>query len=99
MTTTEHVDHGVALAEVIGLLRAHFADKVMEHAIGSETHLARDLGLDSMDLLTLIAAIENAYGRPIALDDGQNLQLSTVGELAAVIERMHESGEQDDASS
>jgi acyl carrier protein len=98
MMSTEHIDDGKALAEVIDLLRAHFAHKLAEQVIGRETHLTRDLGLDSMDLLSLVAAIENAYGQPIALDDDQDLQISTVGAMAAVVERMHRSKERDDAS-
>ncbi|MBT3984028.1 MAG: hypothetical protein HOE90_21915 [Bacteriovoracaceae bacterium] len=52
--------------------------------LGANTHLTKDLGLDSLGLLTLSVEVENFY--KIYLGDA-NFVPETVGEVIEVIER------------
>ena len=51
----------------------------------AEMRLVEDLELDSMRLFTLATEVENHFR--IRLDEGDEAELATVGDLAAVIER------------
>ncbi|WP_428262694.1 acyl carrier protein [Haliangium sp.] len=87
-----------ALADVRALINANFATKVAGRRLDGDTHLVHDLGLDSMDLLTLVAAIENEFDQPVVGADEPPPELSTVGAVAEVVERMRAAAEQDDVA-
>jgi acyl carrier protein len=52
--------------------------------------LKQDLGLDSLDLLELLSAIETQVGRGI--DDTEAASIRTVGDAVAIIERLQAEG-------
>ena len=55
-------------------------------AVGTETRLVEDLGLDSLQLLTLAFEIENHF--EIILEPDDERAITTVGDLADTIERL-----------
>ncbi len=67
----------------IGRLAREYADYV--GPVRSEMRLVEDLELDSMRLFTLATEVENYFR--IRLDEGDETDLVTVGDLVAVIER------------
>lgn len=79
MSETEILE-GIAV-----VARAHLG---VTEPIARETPLIEALRLDSIRLVTLIAEIENHFR--ICLEDGDEVGLVTVGDLAALIEkRLH----------
>jgi len=54
-------------------------------AIGSDTDLVDDLGLDSLALLTLTVALENRF--EVCLEPGADGSLSRVGDVVAQLAR------------
>lgn len=67
----------------IARLAKEYADYV--GPVRSEMRLVEDLELDSMRLFTLATEVENHFR--IRLDEGEETDLVTVGDLVAVIER------------
>jgi acyl carrier protein len=51
-----------------------------------DANLKEDLGLDSLDLLELLAAIEAHVGEPV--DDADIASIRTVGDAVTLIERL-----------
>lgn len=49
-----------------------------------EAHFADDLGADSLDLVELVEAIEEAFG--ISVDDEELAEVTTVAEAVALVE-------------
>jgi acyl carrier protein len=52
--------------------------------------LKEDLGLDSLDLLELLSAIEGAVGASV--DDAEIRSIRTVGDAIALVERLQGAG-------
>lgn len=52
-----------------------------------EADLKQDLGLDSLDLLELLSAIETHVGRPV--DDAEIRTIRTVADAVGLIHRLH----------
>ena len=50
-----------------------------------ESDIIKDLGLDSLDIVTLIMAVEDEYG--FTADDDEIVALKTVGEVVNYIEK------------
>lgn len=50
-----------------------------------ECDIIKDLGLDSLDIVTLIMAVEDAYG--FTADDDEIAALKTVGDVVSYIEK------------
>ena len=50
-----------------------------------ESDIIKDLGLDSLDLVTLIMAVEDEYG--FTADDDEIAALKTVGDVVNYIEK------------
>ena len=50
-----------------------------------ESDIIKDLGLDSLDIVTLIMAVEDEYG--FTADDDEIAALKTVGDVAKYIEK------------
>ena len=64
---------------------------IMEEALGKdrnevtlESDIIKDLGLDSLDIVTLIMAVEDEYG--FTADDDEIVNLKTVGDVVKYIE-------------
>ena len=81
---------GTAFAAVTALLGGHFPTKAGRVALQPATRLREDLGLDSMDLLTLASELENDLGQPLA---GEHEAISgeifeTIGSLARHVARI-----------
>ena len=54
--------------------------------IGPETRIVEDLGADSLDIVEIIAELENIYGFLITEEYTQDIQ--TVGDIAGAVERL-----------
>lgn len=64
---------------------------IMEEELGKdrnevtlESNIIKDLGLDSLDIVTLIMAVEDEYG--FTADDDEIVNLKTVGDVVKYIE-------------
>lgn len=64
---------------------------IMEEELGKdrnevtlESDIIKDLGLDSLDIVTLIMAVEDEYG--FTTDDDEIVNLKTVGDVVKYIE-------------
>lgn len=64
---------------------------IMEEELGKdrnevtlESDIIKDLGLDSLDIVTLIMAVEDEYG--FTADDAEIVNLKTVGDVVKYIE-------------
>ena len=57
----------------------------MQSPVGNETHLFRDLQLDSLKQLTLVVELENHFR--VRLDAGDEEGLETIGDVVRVIDR------------
>lgn len=57
----------------------------LERELNPELRLAEDLGLDSIQLLTLATEVEDHFR--IRLDEDDEMAIETVGDLVAVVER------------
>jgi len=64
---------------------------IMEEELGKdrnevtlESDIIKDLGLDSLDIVTLIMAVEGEYG--FTADDDEIVNLKTVGDVVKYIE-------------
>jgi acyl carrier protein len=58
-----------------------------------DANLKEDLGLDSLDLLELLAAIEAHVGEPV--DDADIGSIRTVGDAVTLIERLQDAVRED----
>lgn len=68
---------------------------IMEEELGKdrnevtlESDIIKDLGLDSLDIVTLIMAVEDEYG--FTADDDEIVNLKTVGDIVKYIENATE---------
>lgn len=64
----------------------------MENELGKDRNeitldsdIIKDLGLDSLDIVTLIMAVEDEYG--FTADDDEIVSLKTVGDVVSYIEK------------
>ncbi len=57
----------------------------MQSPVGNETHLFRDLQLDSLKQLTLVVELENHFR--VRLDAGDEEGLETIGDVVRLIDR------------
>ncbi len=69
--------------EIISLIASVL--EIPEENIQENTNLVNDLGLESLDLVDLVAAFENKYGIEILDKDIKNLQ--TVKDIILYIEK------------
>ena len=70
-----------AILDGIGELAAELGHR---GTVDLEARLAEDLGLDSLGLLTLAAAVENRFR--VCLDEDDESRLVTVGDLVRLLE-------------
>jgi len=72
-------------AEILEGVRRVFADELKIEGLTEETHLVRDLKLDSIQQLTLVVELENRFR--VAFGQGDETGIETVGDVVDLIER------------
>jgi len=70
------------------VLREQFPEKVGALSLSLETYLRDEIGLDSLDLLTLAAVIENHYERPVLDEQTSPAVFATVGSFSRHLEAL-----------
>ena len=72
--------------QILEGVREVFRDHLqMQSPVGNETHLFRDLQLDSLKQLTLVVELENHFR--VRLDAGDEEGLETIGDVVRLIDR------------
>ncbi len=66
-------------------VRQVFAEQLKIHELTEETHLLRDLKLDSIQQLTLVVELENRFR--VAFGDGDEAGIERVGDVVDLLER------------
>jgi acyl carrier protein len=66
-------------------VREVFAEHLRIEEVAEETHLLRDLKLDSIQQLTLVVELENRF--QIALGQGDEAGIERVGDVVDLLER------------
>lgn len=74
--------HEAAFTELVAILREHVDDEV---DITLESTMAGDLSLDSLELMEILATVEDRLG--VRVPDAMLPELRTVGDVAAALER------------
>jgi len=83
---TEALSRAAILDGIAAVARQHLPARLGDVAtLSPEARLVEDLGLDSLDLFTLAAEVENRFR--VALDAGDEAAIITVADLAERIER------------
>jgi acyl carrier protein len=72
-------------AEILAGVRKVFADELKIAALTEETHLVRDLKLDSIQQLTLVVELENRFR--VAFGQGDETGIERVGDVVDLLER------------
>ena len=72
-------------AEILEGVRRVFADELKIESLTEETHLVRDLKLDSIQQLTLVVELENRFR--VAFGQGDETGIENVGDVVDLIER------------
>jgi acyl carrier protein len=75
-------DQAPEIAALCGVLNEQFGEKVRGRTLNADTRLKDHLELDSLDLLALIAAVENLYGEPVIDGDTPPAVFATIGSLS-----------------
>jgi len=75
------MDRGTILEGV----REVFAGELKIHDLTEDTHLLRDLKLDSIQQLTLVVELENRFR--VAFGDGDETSIEKVGDVVDLLER------------
>ena len=66
-------------------VREVFAEQLKIHVLTEETHLLRDLKLDSIQQLTLVVELENRFR--VAFGDGDETGIERVRDVVDLLER------------
>ncbi len=66
-------------------VRQVFAGELKIHDLTEDTHLLRDLKLDSIQQLTLVVELENRFR--VAFGDGDETGIEKVGDVVDLLER------------
>ena len=72
-------------AGILEGVRKVFADELKIEALTEETHLVRDLKLDSIQQLTLVVELENRFR--VAFGQGDETGIERVGDVVDLLER------------
>lgn len=75
-----------ARAGILAVLEEEIGKIAKKRNISAETSIVRDLGLDSLEVMNFIMALEDRFDVSIPLD--MVAEVETVGDLAAVIESL-----------
>lgn len=71
--------------EVLDGLRSILRGMNLEHEVGSDTHIRRDLDLDSLRRIELVIEVENRFRVRLEPEDEEDVE--TLGDLADVVRR------------
>jgi len=66
-------------------VREVFVEQLKIHGITEDTHLLRDLKLDSLQQLTLVVELENRFR--VAFGDGDDAGIERVGDVVDLLAR------------
>jgi acyl carrier protein len=66
-------------------VREVFAEQLKIHGVTEDTHLLRDLKLDSIQQLTLVVELENRFR--VAFGDGDEAGIEKVGDVVELLAR------------
>jgi acyl carrier protein len=72
-------------ATIFDGVRKVFADELKIQDLDEDTHLLRDLKLDSIQQLTLVVELENRFR--VAFGDGDEAGIESVGDVVDLLER------------
>jgi acyl carrier protein len=72
-------------AEILEGVRKVFADELKIEGLSEDTHLLRDLKLDSIQQLTLVVELENRFR--VAFGEGEETGVESVGDVVDLLER------------
>jgi acyl carrier protein len=72
-------------AQILEGVRSVFADELKMEGLTEETHLLRDLKLDSIQQLTLVVELENRFR--VAFGQGDETGIESVGDVVDLLER------------
>lgn len=81
-----------ALALLDEIFREHFPEKLDGRPLTLEDELQVTLGMDSMDTLAMLAAIENTVGKPVELDEDAQTPMSTVADVVDIVVELADDG-------
>ena len=70
---------------ILEVVREVFAGELQIHDLTEDTHLLRDLKLDSIQQLTLVVELENRFRVPFG--DGDQAGIERVGDVVDLLER------------
>jgi acyl carrier protein len=77
--------------EIFQAIKEQLSERGIEtDSIGYESHLAKDLGLDSLDVTELTLGLEERFG--IEIPDSELENIGTVGDAVSLIERKQSVG-------
>ncbi len=69
--------------ELLDLIRPYVAQPELLNQVGPETHLLRDLKINSAHLIDIVLDVEKAFD--ISIDDDAVAQMNTVGDALRII--------------
>ncbi len=75
----------MARAEILEEVRKVFAHELKIEGLTEDTHLLRDLKLDSIQQLTLVVELENRFR--VAFEKGEETGIERVGDVVDLLER------------
>jgi acyl carrier protein len=73
-----------------GEVRDLVARQLGQHDVGMDDRLIEDLGAESIDLVTIVAVLEEAYG--VSVDEERLPLIHTVRDLAGEVARLQRGG-------
>jgi acyl carrier protein len=79
------------LSSVIATIESIVQDWDLEHPVNADTRLVADLGFESIDLIQMVAALEQDFSRPnfsfaeLLIVDGRYVDDLTVGQIAKAL--------------
>lgn len=73
------------MSDILNQVKGLFADflSIDEDSIQPESTIQDDLGVDSVDIVSLVTEIENTFG--LKISDSQAAELKTVGQVVELI--------------
>lgn len=86
--TRVEVDRPAIVGTVIGTIETLVQDWEIDEPIGSDTRVVADLGFESIDLIQMVAALEQAFRRhgvslvDMLVADGRYVSDLTIGQIA-----------------
>ena len=71
--------------EILAGVRGVFSEHLSVEDVSEETHLFRDLALDSLKQLTLVVELENRFR--VSFDEEDETGIETVGDIVTLLAR------------